>query len=104
MSLKNEGSMAFVLQHEHTDWPTNAHGYNFGAAGSEGVTASAVKYPDKTLEIQVTGPFDEAFTFRQPAPECGERGLPVALTWKGQEVTLYLDGKAVETLRANGST
>ena len=97
MSLKQEGSMDFWLKHPHRDWATNDNGYRFGPFSYEGITCSAIKHPNRTIEISVRGPFDRRFTFRYPMPQCDERGLHVAITWKDDQVKLYLNGKHVGT-------
>jgi hypothetical protein len=93
MGLKNEGSMVFWLNHEHKDWPTNLYGYNFGTIKQKDILAEANKHPDKTIEIKLFGPFDKSFVFQKPIPTCDQRGLQVAMTWKNDEVKLYLNGK-----------
>lgn len=97
MGLKNEGTMVFWLNHEHKDWSTNSSGYNFGTSRMEDISAETTKHPDKTIEIKLTGPFDKSFVFRRPIPQCDPRGLQVAITWKDDEVKLYLNGQLVET-------
>lgn len=97
MGLKNEGSIVFWLSNEHKDWPTNSSGYNFPTVKHKDITAEVKKHPDKTVEIKLTGPFDKTFTFRNPIPLCDQRGLQVAMTWKDDEVQLYLNGKPIKT-------
>lgn len=104
MGLAEEGTITFVLEHEHQDWPTNDQGYKFGTIDTgQGVKAGAVKNPDKTLELRVSGPFGRQFHFHRPIPPCDERGLTVAITWKEPEVKLYLNGQEVETQNISGS-
>ena len=97
MIPRNEGTIVFWLKHEHKDWATNSASYNFGVTKVEGISAEAVKHPDKTLEIKLGGPFEKNFTFRNPVPPCDERGLQVAMVWKGDKVQFYLNGQLVET-------
>ena len=64
MVLSDEGTIAFVLQHEHQDWLTNDHAYNFGTIDTgQGVKVGVVKHPDKTLELRVSDPFGQEFNF-----------------------------------------
>jgi len=77
------------LNHEHKDWSTNSSGYNFGTIKQGDISAEAKKHPDKTIEIKLTGPFDKAFVFQRPIPQCDQRGLQVAMTWKDNKVQLY---------------
>lgn len=97
MGLKNEGSIVFGLSHEHKDWPTNSSGYKFDIIEQKDISVEAKKLPDKTIEIKLTGPFDKTFVFQRPIPQCDERGLQVAMTWKDDEVKLYLNGQLEET-------
>jgi len=97
MGLKNEGSMVFWLSHEHKDWPTNSSGYNFGTIEQKEISAEAKKHPDKTIEIKLIGPFDKTFVFKNPIPQCDQRGLQIAMTWKNDKVELYLNGKPVDS-------
>lgn len=93
MGIKNEGSIVFGLFHKHKDWSTNSSGYNFEAIKQGDISAEAKKLPDKTIEIKLTGPFDKAFVFQRPIPQCDQRGLQVAMTWKDNKVQLYLNGQ-----------
>jgi hypothetical protein len=93
MGLKNEGSIVFWLNHEHKDWPTNSSGYNFGTIAQKDISAEAKKHPDKTIEIKIIGPLDKTFVFRRSIPPCDQRGLQVVITWKHDNVQLYLNGK-----------
>ena len=97
MSTPNEGTLMFWLKHEHKDWSTNSEGYDFGSIEKPGISAKAVKHPDKTIELNFSGPFGQ-LSFRPPVPKCDERGLQVAITWKGPEVKLYLNGQLVDTV------
>ena len=101
MSIKNEGSMAFWLRHEHKDWPTNSSAYNFGTIKFEDVAVEVVKYPDKKLEIKVTGPFDKVFMFSRPMPHCEGNACSVVLTWGNGNVHLDLNGKPEKTKSAS---
>jgi hypothetical protein len=93
MSIKNEGSLVFWLNHEHKDWPTNSSGYNFGTSRIEDISAETKKHPDKTIEIKIIGPFNKTFVFQRPIPPCDQRGLQVVITWGNDKVQLYLNGK-----------
>lgn len=103
MGLKNEGSMVFGLNHENKDWSTNSSGYNFGSFQHEEISAKVTKHPDKTIEIELIGPFDKNFVFRRPIPPCDDRGLHVAITWKDDMVQLYLNGELDDSKTINES-
>lgn len=93
MGIKNEGSIVFWLNPKQKDWSTNSSGYNFGAIKQQEISAEATKHPDKTIEIKITSPFDKTFVFKNPIPQCDQRGLQVAITWTNDKVELYLNGK-----------
>ena len=97
MNDQNEGTLAFLLKHEHRDWTTNSNGYDFGSFEKPGLSANAVKHPDKTIELKFYGPFGQ-LRFRRPIPRCDERGLQVVITWRDSEVKLYLNGELVDTV------
>ena len=97
MGSKNEGTMIFWLNHEHKDWSTNSSGYNFDIIEQKDFSAEVRKHPDKTIEIKLTGLFDKTFVFKNPIPQCDQRGLQVAVTWKNTKVELYLNGKSVDS-------
>jgi Concanavalin A-like lectin/glucanases superfamily len=98
--LKDTGTITFWLRHEHADWATNDSGYKFGVIKKDGIEASAVKNPDRTISVSLAGPFDQRFNFQTAIPPCEERGLFVALTWDNKEVKLYLNGQPIETKQA----
>jgi hypothetical protein len=97
LSLQQEGSVVFWLRHEHSDWSTNAHGYNFGAIQVQSVIVNAIKRPDCTLECTIEGVLGRQHVFHVAIPCCDERGLCVALTWQSPQLHLYLNGGLVKT-------
>ena len=90
------GSITFWLRHEHTDWFENQNRYNFGSVSNGGIQATAIKHPDKTIQIDITGAMNQDFTFHTPAPHCGPEGMHVAITWGNLEIKLYLNGALVQ--------
>ena len=44
------------------NWATDSHGYTFPTITLNSVTASATKYPDRTVEVTVDGPFGRQFS------------------------------------------
>ena len=101
MGLQDEGSITFRLKHEHPDWPTNEHAYNFGTLdtrGIQGTKVTATKHPDRTLELDMDGPFDQHHNVRLPIPICDERGLFVAITWQKPDLKIYLNGALADTI------
>lgn len=94
--MSNEGTVDFWLKHEHGNWATNDYGYDFGRFQTRELSISALKHPDRTIELEISGPFGQ-FNFRHPIPECDERGLYVAITWRDSEIQLYLNGQLVDT-------
>jgi len=92
-----EGTVTFWLQHEHRDWWSNGSGYNFGPISKGGLSLSAQKHPDCTLDITIAGAAGKSYSFNHPVPECGPKGLFVAFTWSPTEITLDLNGKLIET-------
>ena len=98
MSLEKKGTIAFSIKHDHPDWATNDQSYNFGPFDTGlGLAVRAVKHPDKTLEISVAGPMGMTHAFRGPMPAVGPRGTMVGVTWKDNELKLYLNGKLGHT-------
>ena len=95
--LANEGTVTFFLEHKNVDWTTDRDGYNFPDVQHGPISVSARKHPDRTVSIEISGPFGNNYDFREPIPECDERGLHVAITWGKNEVKLYLNGKPVKT-------
>ncbi len=98
MGIQSEGSITFWLRHEHEDWTTNSESYHFATVKRPGVAVKAIKHPDKTIELELSGPLGQHFDFRHLIPECEARGLFVAITWKAPELNLYLNGKLVEAV------
>jgi len=95
--LNKRGSAAVLITHEDEDWMTNDSRYAFGPYEEDEISVSAIKQPDKTLDIAISGPFGEIFTFEPPLPDIDEKNLPVAITWENKKVKLYLAGQLVET-------
>ncbi len=98
MAMNTEGSIRFWLQQEQPDWTIDENVYQFRSIRQSGIAIKATKHPDKTIELNVTGPLGQSLRFRQPIPPCDKRGLHVVLTWKQSEIKLYLNANPVETL------
>jgi hypothetical protein len=98
MGVQDEGTITFWLRHQHADWATNGHRYDLGRTYRSGVFVEAVKQPDRTIELSVSGPLGETFDMRSPIPPCDARGLFVAITWQGTKADLYLNGEHAQTV------
>ena len=98
--LSKVGSITFWMTFLHSDWATNDKGYKFPEKRSGPIVINASKEPDGTVRIEIDGPFNKTFQFMAQIPECGEKGLFVAITWEKKEVLLYLNGQHVETKKS----
>ena len=99
MSVKDEGTVTFWMQHDHADWFSNNDRYRFPMIRHENLTVETVKNPDCTIEININGLRQQRLRFVQPIPtSCDARGLHVAITWTVENVILYLNGQEVERL------
>ncbi len=102
MDPKQVGSATFCIRHEHPDWGRNGQEYRFQPVEVQGVTISAVKHPDRALEIELKGALDRRTVFRSPIPPYDpQKGICVGLTWKDPEIKLYLQGKLVQTINSH---
>jgi hypothetical protein len=95
--LAREGTISYFAKGEHSDWATNNNSYNFPNVEQGPIIVSSRKNPDKTVFVQINGPFGNSYDFREPIPLCDARGLHVAITWANNEVILYLNGKKIRT-------
>jgi hypothetical protein len=100
MPLHDAGTVAFFATHVTPNWPENDCEYTFPTVRADGVSVSAKKRPDHTLEVTISGPFAHSFSFRHPLPvsKCGAKGLHVGVTWKDSVVQLYLGGEPVDSV------
>ena len=95
MGIEQQGSLSFRIRHQDPDWSTNDKRYEFPPFRVEGITAWAVKKPEKVIEFHVNGPFNAELVFDGKCPPVGSEGLHVVVTWSRQEVKLYLNGKPI---------
>lgn len=93
--FQNEGSVAFTLNHEHSDWLTNGNAYKFNPVREQGVFIQASKESDCTFRVSINGPLGHSLTFRHDLSELTTTKLHVALEWKDSAVKLYLNGNLV---------
>lgn len=93
------GGIKFNIKHpDDQDWATNNKPYNFGTYENRGVSLTIIKHPDRTLQIDISGPFNEsAGAFTQLPPDCPSV-LSVAISWGNRKISLYLDSKLVSVL------
>ncbi len=95
--ISEQGTVAFWAQHEQKDWPTNNSGYNFGPYLLESITVMVKKHPDLSLEVGITGPFNQVFNLKGSIPKVEPKGVHIMVTWKRPVVTLYVGGAKVDS-------
>lgn len=100
MTLQDEGkgTVSFWVQHADRSWSINHERYDLPSFEHEGVSVRVTKHTDKTVEINISGPLGQNFSFRHPLPLCGEGGLQLMIRWKRPELRLYLNGQIVDTV------
>ena len=104
MALNKEGTVALRLNHEHKDWSTNQHAYQW-SGNTGGVSYEATKHPNGMFQASFNVPqADRDFAFIVPrVPKCDQRGLFVEIIWREKEINIFLNGKVVQTLKEWGS-
>lgn len=103
-TMDTDGALESTIK-LNTDWLTDSNLYNLGTQKGAGNTSfisiGVIKFPDRTIQFAIEGPFRKSFTFRVPIPEGGsKRELPFEIKWKNDEVHLYLRGQLIETQQA----
>lgn len=94
MTIQDEGTVIFWLNHEHTDWSTNDKEYNFHKDSGNGIIIDAKKRPDKTLTVVMDGLLRKTVLFDAPMPKVEKPdGLHVCIRWKDREIQLLLNAK-----------
>lgn len=96
--FRKEGNITFWARHKNKNWATDNNEYEFWPFGHEGVEVVLTKKADKTLIIELNGPFDRKLKFTCTVPPCDDRGLFVAGTWKDAEINLLLNAIHIKTL------
>ncbi len=103
MSVSDKGTIRFWLQDRHPRWASDECGYDFGTKRTQGLVVTALKHPDKTVEIILDGLDGLPSRLREAIPSCDVRGLHVGITWSKTEIVLYLNGTARKTLSRSSS-
>ena len=103
MSLKDEGTVLYVLTTKDPDWLRNDKGYNLGnsAFPEHGINLLNIKHPDRTLEIVFSGPLHRVSIFRLPLPDNrpDANGIIVGIIWQKDLIKVYFnDQLMVSTL------
>ena len=105
MVLKPEGGFIQTwLQHRDADWPTNDTAYTFGPFRDRGFEWGVVKHADGTVDVSVSGPFNQTFNVSgiesiPPSPGAEKPGKRVnlMLEWKEGVLRVRLNMVAVGT-------
>ena len=90
--------VTFHLNHAHRDWTWNEQVYVFDPIEEDDFEMRSTKHQDRTLEVQILGPFNQSFKFRHPLPLCDTEGLMVTIAWNYPEVMLYFNEELIEEM------
>jgi len=97
-SIEEEGTMAFRLIHENIDWSTDNNTYVFRSLRKSSVCIKPTKHSDKRIELIIKGIFGKEFAKSYIIPECDERGLRVAISWKSPQIRICMNGQFMEPI------
>lgn len=96
--ISETGTVMFLVNHEHPNWPENANSYDFGTFALGALNVRAVKHPDRTMQISIAGLNGSIIETRKPIPRTDQPGVMIACTWNGSELVFYLCGERVDSL------
>jgi hypothetical protein len=99
--LKVRGSVFARVVHSDIDWSTNKRSYSFDLPGSGPISWGATKNSKwsahtgsvKILSVWINGPADTKYLFSVRMPRCCDGALSIGITWGGEYVRLYINGK-----------
>jgi hypothetical protein len=95
-ALPPEGTLMLAFNHPDPDWRQNATTYNFGLFAQGKLKLSAVKHPDRTMELVLEGLGQSKVATRKAIPNTDQPGVVVAIAWTDREVRFYLCGERVD--------
>ena len=61
---------------------------------------TAVKNSNRTLLVDIAGPYGRSYSFISAIPRCDARGLHVGIAWNVQTIRLYLNGTVAQSIDA----
>jgi hypothetical protein len=93
-----EGTLEIWLKHPADNWETDDIFYNLGNLNQNNIQISCSKTKDCRISITLTGPLGRTILFNVPLPTHDPRGVCVIITWKIDQVILYLNGQPVQTI------
>jgi hypothetical protein len=97
MAANPEGSIEFWAGKKMpAKWFSDANGYKFPEITGLGVTVAAVKNPDRTYVVTISGLPQGTVRLAHETPVCDSRGLQTVVTWSPTRITLFLNGREVE--------
>ena len=86
------GTVLLVLQGRPEQYQIPRSQYAFPPLRAGRLMIQAIKTVEGVLEVRVAGLNDSEVVSRIPAPPLEEKGLPVAVTWDGSMVSVYVNG------------
>jgi hypothetical protein len=93
--LQNQGTFETWIKTNDPDWATNDKRYDCGVFDcGHGMSFRAIKHPNRTLEIIMTGPGGLMHGFEGPVPN-NNGPLFIVVSWKDGEIKLHLNGELV---------
>ena len=95
MNTSQQGTFGITFTPNRHNWSTDDHTYLLGEYLRGDISLKATKHADRTLELNISGLLGKTFTLRLPQPP--GRELKLGLTWKNDEVALFMNGKLLKT-------
>ena len=99
--LKNEGTIAFRLQHPADGWVDDDKQYEFPDLTHGEITVSVTKLANKALRLKISGPLGGTTVFEHQAPPSSTEldTVHMAVSWKKPIINFFLNGVQVESVR-----
>ena len=90
--VQKEGTLAYDVKVPDGYWETTGQPCRFPTTGSPGIYTETTILGDHTIDVQIDGPLGRFWEIKSKSITDKPKKIMLAITWKDDEVKLYVNG------------
>lgn len=95
------GHVKFWLHHGNPNWILDDRVYSFSPISENGISVAASKVPNRKIQLVISGPYHQSFSFVGPIPLSDVPAVMVVFTWERENIKLYLNAEVAAEMQVS---